>query len=138
MAQASTLNIRLLDSLKTHGNQVLEREGISASEAVRKLYEYLEREQKMPDCLMQKAEQDKYELRRRALKEFAQMTCAKSAWRERGSCNESLFRYQRRHRHRRQNRLVFGFVRIIRHRPHAQVRHVYYSGVHNRYRVRAP
>lgn len=71
MAQASTLNIRLLNSLKTHGNQVLEREGISASEAVRKLYEYLEREQKMPDCLMQKAEQDKYELRRRALKEFA-------------------------------------------------------------------
>lgn len=71
MAQASTLNIRLQDSLKTHGNQVLEHEGLSVSEAVRKLYEYLEREQRMPDCLMRKSEQDIYDQRRAALKQFA-------------------------------------------------------------------
>ena len=71
MAQASTLNIRLLDSLKAHGNQVLEKEGITVSEAVRKLYEYLEREQKMPECLMSNAEDDIYERRRATLKQFA-------------------------------------------------------------------
>ena len=71
MVQASTLNIRLVDSLKTHGNQVLAREGISVSEAVRKLYEYLEREQKMPECLMENSQNDIYEQRRSVLKRFA-------------------------------------------------------------------
>ena len=35
MASSAVLNIRLPEDLKRHGNQVLERNGISTSEAVR-------------------------------------------------------------------------------------------------------
>ncbi len=51
MAATATLNIRLPEDLKRHGGQVLERHGLSASEAVRGLYEYLDREQDLPDFL---------------------------------------------------------------------------------------
>ncbi|MBR2790464.1 MAG: type II toxin-antitoxin system RelB/DinJ family antitoxin [Eggerthellaceae bacterium] len=51
MAQQGTLNIRLSESLKRHGCEVLDRQGISTSEAVRALFEYLEREQALPEQL---------------------------------------------------------------------------------------
>ena len=51
MAQIGTLNVRLSESLKRHGCEVLERYGVSTSDAIRTLFEYLEREQKLPDQL---------------------------------------------------------------------------------------
>lgn len=51
MTANATLNVRLPESLKAHGGAVLEREGLSVSDAVRSLYEYMEREQTFPDVL---------------------------------------------------------------------------------------
>lgn len=48
MGATATLNARLPETLKRHGTQVLERNGVSTTEAVRRLYEYLEREQDVP------------------------------------------------------------------------------------------
>ena len=48
MAQVATLNIRLPETLKQHGYEVLRKSGVSTSDAVRQLFEYLEREQKLP------------------------------------------------------------------------------------------
>ena len=48
MAQLATLNIRLPETLKQHGYEVLRKAGVSPSDAVRQLFEYLEREQKLP------------------------------------------------------------------------------------------
>lgn len=68
MASSAVLNIRLPEELKHHGNQVLERNGISTSEAVRKLYEYLESEQDIPEFMNDCANTKVYEKRRRALR----------------------------------------------------------------------
>lgn len=68
MASSAVLNIRLPEDLKRHGNQVLERNGISTSEAVRKLYEYLEREQDIPEFMNDCSNTRQYENRRRALR----------------------------------------------------------------------
>ena len=51
MAQAGTLNVRLPETLKQHGCEVLDRQGVSTSEAVRALFTYLEREQELPSQL---------------------------------------------------------------------------------------
>ena len=51
MQATETLIKRLPEELKRHGGQVLERYGLSVSEAVRGLYEYLDREQGLPDFL---------------------------------------------------------------------------------------
>ncbi len=51
MAVAGTINVRLPEDLKRHGGQVLVRNGVSVSDAVRRLYEYLEREQTVPDWM---------------------------------------------------------------------------------------
>ena len=45
------MNIRLDETLKQRGAEVLEREGISVSDAVRALYQYMEKHQKFPDEL---------------------------------------------------------------------------------------
>lgn len=68
MASSAVLNIRLPEDLKRHGNQVLERNGISTSEAVRKLYEYLESEQDIPEFMNDCANARQYDNRRRALR----------------------------------------------------------------------
>ena len=47
----ATLNIRLEPTLKQHGAEVLRREGVTVTEAVRALYEYMEANQKLPDDL---------------------------------------------------------------------------------------
>ena len=51
MAKDATLNIRLEPTLKQHGAEVLQREGLTVTEAVRALYLYLEANQKFPDEL---------------------------------------------------------------------------------------
>ncbi len=71
MEANATLNIRLPKTLKEHGSQVLNYNGISASQAVRNLFEYMEREQKIPDCITSSNSEDKYEKRRELLKSFA-------------------------------------------------------------------
>ena len=71
MAASATLNVRLPEPLKNHGTQVLEREGLGPSEAIRALYEYMEREQSVPECIKQADKQDKYAARRNLLREFA-------------------------------------------------------------------
>jgi antitoxin component of RelBE/YafQ-DinJ toxin-antitoxin module len=70
MGATATLNVRLPESLKAHGAQVLEREGVGVSDAVRSLYEYMEREQAVPS-FVKHAEEDKYARRRELLKSFA-------------------------------------------------------------------
>ena len=66
MAANATLNVRLPESLKAHGSAVLEKEGMSVSDAVRSLYEYMEREQAFPDALRTQPTEDAF-ARRRAL-----------------------------------------------------------------------
>ena len=56
MADA-TLNIRLDQALKQHGSEVLQREGVTVTQAVRALYKYMEANQKLPDILFPEAEQ---------------------------------------------------------------------------------
>ena len=55
MALAGTINARLDESLKRHGGQVLDRNGLSATEAIRRLYQYLEREQRVPSWMLDDA-----------------------------------------------------------------------------------
>jgi len=56
MAKQATLNIRLPEDLKKRGTSVLEREGYSVSDAIRLLYEYMDKTQTVPEFL--KAKQD--------------------------------------------------------------------------------
>lgn len=70
MAATATLNIRLPEDLKRHGGQVLDRAGVSTSDAVRGLYEYMDREQKVPDFI-QPVAQDTVAAKRQALRALA-------------------------------------------------------------------
>ena len=47
----SIANARVRQDLKRSGDRVLKREGVTFTGAVNALYEYLVREQKVPDCL---------------------------------------------------------------------------------------
>lgn len=51
MGATATLNIRLPEELKEHGVQVLAKQHISVSKAVRQLFCELERSQQVPDFL---------------------------------------------------------------------------------------
>lgn len=64
MAASATLNVRLPESLKAHGAAVLEREGLTVSDAVRSLYEYMEREQTFPEALRSQPADDPFTRRR--------------------------------------------------------------------------
>ena len=68
MAANATLNVRLPETLKTRGSAVLKSEGLSVSDAVRGLYEYMEREQKYPDVLRPQEKTDVFEHRRLLMK----------------------------------------------------------------------
>ncbi len=67
----STLNIRLPQDLKSHGLQVLDRAGISTSEAVRDLFRLLEQEQDVPDWMTSGTSDDVFEERRHLLRKVA-------------------------------------------------------------------
>ena len=47
----ATINVRLPEDLKASGEEVLNREGLSVSDAVRRLYEYLDEAQAVPEFL---------------------------------------------------------------------------------------
>lgn len=66
---AATLNVRMPKELKRNGDWVLEREGITVSEAVRQFYRFLETEQAVPDWLAQYNEksEDAFEKRRKSI-----------------------------------------------------------------------
>lgn len=63
MATEATLNARLDTTLKKSGNAVLNREGISFSTAVRKLYSWMDENQAVPDW-MKDEPADKFQKRR--------------------------------------------------------------------------
>lgn len=69
MAVSGTLNIRIDDALKERGNRVFARHGISTTTAVRKLYEYADREQDVPEWMIDQ-EDDVREKKRRLLREL--------------------------------------------------------------------
>ena len=48
----ATLNIRLEPALKQHGMEVLQRQNVTVTEAVRALFRYMEANQKLPDELL--------------------------------------------------------------------------------------
>ncbi len=52
----ATLNVRMPAALKHNGDAVLKRNDLSVSQAVRELYEYLEKNQELPDCLASSTE----------------------------------------------------------------------------------
>lgn len=64
MAATATINARISESLKRQGGQVLDRYGVSTTEAVRSLYEYLAREQRVPDWMAPQTDKDKHAQRR--------------------------------------------------------------------------
>ena len=68
VAASATLNVRLPETLKTRGNAVLEKEGLSVSDAVRSLYEYMEREQEFPDVLRAHPAEDLFARRRELMR----------------------------------------------------------------------
>ena len=61
--EEATINARLPEPLKRHGSEVLKRNGVSVSAAVRSLFEHLEKSQEIP-VWMQAEEDDVYQRRR--------------------------------------------------------------------------
>lgn len=91
MAATATLNVRLPEDLKDRGAQVLKREGVSVSDAVRGLYEYMEKEQRLPEFIKpanEDARRAAVERKRSALRDMVGIlpasTCADASalWRE--------------------------------------------------------
>ena len=68
MQTGATLNVRLNKSLKQRGDAVLEREGISTTTAVRKLYQYLDQSQAAPTWMTSENTKDSYEQRRQTMR----------------------------------------------------------------------
>lgn len=69
MAADATLNVRMPQDLKERGESVFSREGVSTSKAVRGLYQYVDKLQRIPDWLRE-GEDDVYETRRRGMKDL--------------------------------------------------------------------
>ena len=65
MAQEATINARLDESLKRSGTAVLERNGVSPTQLIRSLYRYLEKEQRIPECLDVQAEDERSRMQRK-------------------------------------------------------------------------
>jgi DNA-damage-inducible protein J len=60
--QEATMNVRMPLELKQQGDEVLQREKVSVSQAVRGLYEYLRTEQQLPLFLQKEKEDEKARL----------------------------------------------------------------------------
>ena len=71
MASDAVLNVRLPKELKDQGNQVLERNGLSVSKAVRKLYEFMVREQDVPPFALDQDADGSVEQKRLLLRSLA-------------------------------------------------------------------
>ena len=89
MTATATLNVRLPEDLKNRGAQVLKREGVSVSDAVRGLYEYLEKEQRLPEFIKpasENARREAVERKRSTLRDMVVVlpssSCDETSWRE--------------------------------------------------------
>lgn len=51
MEHEATINARMPDALKRGGTRVLEQNGVSPTQIIRRLYAYMEREGCIPECL---------------------------------------------------------------------------------------
>ena len=69
MGPVATINLRLPLELKERGSVVLEKNGVSISDLVRQLYSYMEREQSIPECLMDVQKDSAVERRRKLLRQ---------------------------------------------------------------------
>lgn len=67
MGTVATINVRLPQDLKEHGMQVLDKTGMSVSDFVRRGFEYMEREQKIPEGLYASTDEEDVLTKRRLL-----------------------------------------------------------------------
>lgn len=51
MPNEATINARMPEQLKRRGAQVLDANGVSPTQLIRGLYAYMDREQRIPECL---------------------------------------------------------------------------------------
>ena len=51
MEAAATINARIPEALKQSGTKVLERNSVSPTELIRSVYRYMDRHQRLPECL---------------------------------------------------------------------------------------
>ena len=67
MEHEATINARMPDALKRGGTRVLNKNGVSPTQIIRRLYDYMEREGRIPECLEDapSASLDIYEQRRK-------------------------------------------------------------------------
>ena len=70
MGSNATLNIRLPEELKERGMEVLARQRISVSDAVRQLFCELERSQKLPEFMQSSRIEEAAQEKRRLLREM--------------------------------------------------------------------
>ncbi|WP_350455355.1 type II toxin-antitoxin system RelB/DinJ family antitoxin [Slackia heliotrinireducens] len=73
MEAGTTINVRMPESLKQGGMQVLDRLNVSPTELVRSVYRYLQNEQSLPSCLdiAQDDDMTLYQRRRMLLRSVA-------------------------------------------------------------------
>lgn len=75
MAIDATLNARIDRDLKRRGDVVLAREGVSVSEAVRRLYQYVDQWQALPSWMLNDSGADVYEQRRESIRSLVGIVC---------------------------------------------------------------
>ena len=73
MEHEATINARLPQALKRGGSRVLDKNGVSPTQLIRKLYSYMEREGHIPECLDDSAssQQDLFQHRRALARSIA-------------------------------------------------------------------
>lgn len=69
MGHTATLNIRIPEPLKHSGSEVLAHAGVSVSDAVRSMFEYMAKEQAVPDFI-DNGDSDRSERRRALLRDM--------------------------------------------------------------------
>lgn len=64
------LNVRLDKTLKSEGDRVLAKQGVSTTEAIRGLYRYMEETREVPEFCIEKNEVDAPEARRQKMRQL--------------------------------------------------------------------
>lgn len=70
MATTAMLNVRLDRSMKAEGEGVLSRAGLTATDAIRALYQYMEKTHEVPDCCIPQTSSLTADQKRKALREL--------------------------------------------------------------------
>lgn len=71
MGAQAMLNVRMDKGLKAEGDSVLAHAGISATEAIRSLYRFMELHQEVPSCCLNSREVTPRDARRTMMRELA-------------------------------------------------------------------